>query len=73
MRHTWVSWHHQASTSCDELKELGGWITRSMVDRYAKFATEHLVNAASCIDVSASEDNVINLSRSPNEKRVSKS
>jgi hypothetical protein len=44
-----------------------------MVDRYAKFATEHLANAASCIDVSASEDNVINLSRSPNEKRVSKS
>jgi len=34
-----------------------------MVDRYAKFATEHLANAASRIDVSASEDNVINMSR----------
>jgi hypothetical protein len=43
-----------------------------MVDRYAKFATEHLANAASRIDVSASEDNVINLSRSPNEKGLAK-
>lgn len=63
LRHTWASWHRQAGTSCDELKELGGWKTRSMVDRYAKFATEHLANAASRIDVSASENNVINLSR----------
>lgn len=33
--------HHgrQAGTSCDELKDLGGWKSRNMVDRYAKFAT----------------------------------
>lgn len=24
LRHTWASWHRQAGTSCDELKELGG-------------------------------------------------
>ncbi len=62
LRHTWASWHRQAGTSCDELKELGGWKTRSMVDRYAKFATEHLAHAASRLDIQTG-DNVINLSR----------
>jgi hypothetical protein len=37
----WGSWHRQARTSCDELKDLGGWKSRQMVDRYAKFATEN--------------------------------
>ena len=42
LRHTWASVHRQAGTSCDELKELGGWKAREMVDRYAKYGTEHL-------------------------------
>ena len=50
LRHTWASWHRQAGTSCDELKDLGGWKSRSMVDRYAKFATENLLFAASRIE-----------------------
>jgi integrase len=50
LRHTWASWHRQAGTSTDELKDLGGWKSRVMVDRYAKFATEHLTVAASRID-----------------------
>jgi integrase len=50
LRHTWASWHRQAGTSCDELKELGGWKSRVMVDRYAKFASEHLASAASRIE-----------------------
>jgi integrase len=62
LRHTWASWHRQSGTSCDELKDLGGWKTRSMVDRYAKFATEHLAVAASRIE-SPSKDGVIELSR----------
>jgi integrase len=62
LRHTWASWHRQSGTSCDELKELGGWKTRSMVDRYAKFATEHLAKAANRID-HYSVDNVVELSR----------
>lgn len=62
LRHTWASWHRQAGTSCDELKELGGWKTRSMVDRYAKFATEHLATAASRIETAPTE-NVFPLSR----------
>ena len=48
--HTWASWHRQAGTSCDELKELGGWKSREMVDRYAKYATEHLAVAATRIE-----------------------
>ncbi len=62
LRHTWASWHRQAGTSCDELKELGGWKTRSMVDRYAKFATENLAHAAARIE-SGHGGNVIELSR----------
>lgn len=50
LRHTWASWHRQAGTSCDELKDLGGWKSRTMVDRYAKFATEHLSVAAARIE-----------------------
>jgi integrase len=62
LRHTWASWHRQMGTSCDELKELGGWKSRSMVDRYAKFATEHLAAAASRIE-SDRGGNVVTLSR----------
>jgi integrase len=62
LRHTWASWHRQAGTSCDELKDLGGWKTRSMVDRYAKFATENLAFAASRIELGRN-DNVVSLSR----------
>ena len=50
LRHTWASWHRQAGTSCDELKDLGGCKSRVMVDRYAKFATEHLAVAAARIE-----------------------
>lgn len=50
LRHTWASWHRQAGTSCDELKDLDGWKSRVMADRYAKFATEHLQAAASRIE-----------------------
>lgn len=50
LRHTWASWHRQAGTSCDELKELGGWKSREMVDRYAKYATTHLAAAAMRIE-----------------------
>jgi integrase len=50
LRHTWASWHRQAGTSTDELKDLGGWKSRCMVDRYAKYATEHLARAARRIE-----------------------
>lgn len=50
LRHTWASWHRQAGTTCDELKDLGGWKSRQMADRYAKFATEQLTVAAARIE-----------------------
>ena len=62
LRHTWASWHRQAGTSCDELKELGGWKSRVMVDRYAKFATEHLAVAAARIE-SGRGGNVVPITR----------
>ena len=60
LRHTWASWHRQAGTSCDELKELGGWKSRVMVDRYAKYATEHLAVAANRIQ-RIRDENVVDL------------
>ena len=63
LRHTWASWHRQAGTSCDELKDLGGWKSRTMVDRYAKFATENLLSAASRIERGGEGRNVVDLSR----------
>lgn len=62
LRHTWASWHRQAGTSCDELKDLGGWKSREMVDRYAKFATDNLTAAAARIE-SEREENVIQFPR----------
>jgi integrase len=62
LRHTWASWHRHAGTSCDELKDLGGWKSRVMVDRYAKFGTERLTAAASRIERGRGKK-VINLSR----------
>jgi hypothetical protein len=41
---------------------LGGWKSRVMVDRYAKFATEHLSVAAARIE-RGRDRNVIELSR----------
>jgi integrase len=62
LRRTWASWHRQSGTSCDELKELGGWKSRVMVDRYAKFGTEHLTVAAGRIE-RGRDRNVIELAR----------
>lgn len=65
LRYTWASWHRQAGTSCDELKDLGGWKSRVMVDRYAKFGTEHLFAAASRIELGAKENAAIYVTISP--------
>jgi len=62
LRHSWASWHRQAGTSCDELKDLGGWKSRQMVDRYAKYSTEYLAIAAARIE-NGRGGNVVPLSR----------
>lgn len=35
---------------CDDFKDLGAWKSRVMLNRYAKYATEHLVVAATRIE-----------------------
>ena len=71
LRHTWASWHRQAGTSCDELKELGGWKSREMVDRYAKYATEHLAVAATRIERVRAENvgNIVTFSSRSQSKK----
>lgn len=46
LRHTWASWHIQAGTRIEELKELGGWASLEMVQRYAHLSADHLRDAA---------------------------
>jgi integrase len=46
LRHTWASWHVQNGTPLMVLKNLGGWKTLSMVERYAHLAPEHLAEFA---------------------------
>jgi integrase len=46
LRHTWASWHVQNGTPLHILKELGGWSSYDMVQRYAHLAPEHLAEYA---------------------------
>jgi integrase len=50
LRHTWATWQRKAGTPTHELQRLGGWLTASMVERYAHLAPDHLAGAASRID-----------------------
>jgi integrase len=42
LRHTFASWHVQRGTPLYVLKELGGWNTLAMVEKYAHLSAEHL-------------------------------
>ncbi len=42
LRHTWASWHIQNGTPLMMLKEMGGWETLEMVNKYAHLSGEHL-------------------------------
>jgi len=42
LRHTWASWHVQNRTPLMALKEMGGWETLEMVNKYAHLSGEHL-------------------------------
>lgn len=41
-RHTWASWHVQSGTPLMVLKDLGGWETIEMVQKYAHLDAGHL-------------------------------
>jgi integrase len=49
LRHTWASWHVQAGTPMNVLKELGGWASMEMVLRYAHLGADHLAEHAARI------------------------
>ena len=46
LRHTWASWHVQAGTPLNVLKDLGGWTSLDMVLRYAHLGADHLAEYA---------------------------
>jgi integrase len=58
LRHTWASWHVQAGTPINVLRELGGWSDLDMVLRYAHLSSDHLQAHA---DNSSMRGNVIEL------------
>lgn len=46
LRHTWAAWHTLNGTSPIELKELGGWQSLAMVERYSALNPAHLAHRA---------------------------
>jgi integrase len=42
LRHTWASWHTINGTPPIALKELGGWASLAMVERYSHLSSRHL-------------------------------
>lgn len=42
LRHSWAVWHTMSGTPAIVLKELGGWSTLAMVERYAHINPAHL-------------------------------
>lgn len=53
LRHTWASWHVQAGTPLYTLKNLGGWETLEMVNKYAHLNAEHLLKFANNVTFTA--------------------
>jgi integrase len=50
LRHIWASWQRQNGTQLDELQKLGGWMSESMVRRYAHLSSEDISQASMRID-----------------------
>ncbi len=53
LRHTWASWHVQSGTPLLVLKELGGWETIEMVQKYAHLNAAHLLTYANQVKFSS--------------------
>nr|WP_238556134.1 tyrosine-type recombinase/integrase [Dickeya sp. NCPPB 3274] len=65
LRHTWANWLVQSGVSLLALKELGGWETLEMVQRYAHLSAGHLSEHACKIDAIL-ERNGTNMSQGGN-------
>ena len=70
LRHTWASWHVQAGTPLNVLKELGGWAGLDMVLKYAHLGSDHLAEHAERI---ARPKAIRTNSGTPQEESASKS
>lgn len=55
LRHTWASWHVQAGTPLYTLKNLGGWETLEMVNKYAHLNASHMLSFANNVTFMAQE------------------
>lgn len=53
LKHTWASWHVQNGTLLMVLKELGGWETVEMVQKYAHLGESHLAAYAEATEITA--------------------
>ena len=63
LRHTWASWHVQNGTPLHVLKELGGWASYEMVQRYAHLA-KYANNSDQLVAKSVAPNNVTRLKTS---------
>ena len=63
LRHTWASWQRQNGTQLDELQKLGGWLSESMVRRYAHLSSEDISQASMRIDAIFDKLNLPKLTR----------
>ncbi|QCJ70918.1 site-specific integrase [Providencia heimbachae] len=57
LRHTWASWHAQNGTPLMVLKEMGGWETLEMVQKYAHFSGQHLTKYSEHVTISTQSKN----------------
>nr|WP_282555039.1 site-specific integrase [Providencia stuartii] len=57
LRHTWASWHAQSGTPLMVLKEMGGWETLEMVQKYAHFSGQHLTKYSEHVTISTQPKN----------------
>ncbi|WP_100137271.1 site-specific integrase [Snodgrassella alvi] len=71
LRHTWASWLVQNGVSLYALKEMGGWQSLEIVQKYAHLVPEHLVKHAMKIDnIMTSDCHNLGTANKPEEEVV---
>jgi len=43
LRHTWAAWHAQAGTPLNVVREMAGWKSKEMAQRYSHLSAAHLL------------------------------